>query len=276
MASFSVVIPCYRYGHFLEEATSSILDDQDGVDVRVLIIDDASPDDSADVARKIAARDPRVEVVVHETNKGHLATYNEGLLDWADCDYSVLMSADDRLTPGSLRRAGDLLDAHPEVAFVYGRALWFWQDGTMPSPRTRLRGSTVWPGLWWLERRVRQGENCITTPEVVVRTSVQKRAGGYDMRLPHSGDQELWMRLAAHGDVGFLHGVDQAFYRVHGQNMRTNFTDVLDLRQKRLAFEVTLDLYGDRLPDARRLSDGVHCRVVPAGALDRRPRLRPG
>jgi glycosyltransferase involved in cell wall biosynthesis len=261
MASFSVVIPCYRYGHFLEEAVASVLDDQDGVEVRALIIDDASPDDSAEIARKIAARDARVEVIVHKANKGHLATYNEGLLDWADGDYSVLMSADDRLTPGALRRAGDLLDAHPDVAFVYGRALWFWQDRPVPPPRTRLTGWSVWPGLWWTERRLRQAENSITTPEVVVRTSIQKRAGGYDTRLPHSGDQELWMRLAAHGEVGFLRGVDQAFYRVHGQNMRSNYADLLDLRQKRLAFEMTLDLYGNRLSDQKGLSDGVHRKL---------------
>lgn len=261
MSSVSVVIPCYRYGHFLEEAVTSVLDDQDGVDVRVLIIDDASPDDSAEMARKIAAREPRVEILVHQTNKGNIATYNEGLLEWADGDYCVLMSADDRLTPGALRRARDLLDAHPEVGFVYGHALWFWQSEPMPTPRTRLRGWSVWPGQWWVERRLQQGENCITSPEVVVRTSLQKRAGGYDPQLPHAGDQEMWMRLAAHADVGFLRGVDQAFYRVHGQNMRTSFSDVLDLRQKRLAFEMTLDLYGARLSDARRLSDGVHRRL---------------
>lgn len=50
----SVVIPCYRYGHFLEDVVHSALCDQHGVDVRVLIIDDASPDDSAEVARTIA------------------------------------------------------------------------------------------------------------------------------------------------------------------------------------------------------------------------------
>ena len=98
MASVSVVIPCYNYGHLLDDAVTSVLDDQEGIDVRVLIIDDASHDDSADVARKIADRDPRVEVIVHTANRGHIATYNEGLLEWADGDYSVLMSADDRLT----------------------------------------------------------------------------------------------------------------------------------------------------------------------------------
>ena len=48
-----------------------------------------------------------------------------------------------------------------------------------------------------------------------MRTSLQKRVGGYDARLPHAADLELWMRLAANADVGFLRGVDQAYYRLH-------------------------------------------------------------
>src|SRR5689334_14323167 len=175
MSSVSVLIPCYKYGHFLEDAVSSVLDDQQGVDVRVLIIDDASPDDSADVARKIAARDPRVEVIVHAANKGNIATFNEGLLEWADGDYCTLVSADDRLTPGALRRARDLLDAHPGVGFVYGHALWFTHGTTPPPARTTVRGWSVWPGRWWLERRFQQAENPITSPEIIVRTAVQKR-----------------------------------------------------------------------------------------------------
>ena len=262
MTSVSVVIPCYRYGHFLEDAVASVLDDQEGVDVRVLIIDDASPDDSAEVARKIAARDPRVEVAVHTENKGHIATYNEGLLGWAEGDYSVMMSADDRLTPGALRRARDFLDAHPSVGFVYGYPLWFWPDKPLPRARARVRGWSVWPGQWWLERRFREASNCITAPEVVVRTSVQKQVGGYDARLPHAGDLEMWLRLAAHADVGFIRGADQAYYRVHGQNMRTSFNALMDLRQKRLAFEVVLDRYRGKMSDARRLSDLMHRKLA--------------
>jgi glycosyltransferase involved in cell wall biosynthesis len=264
MSSVSVVIPCYKYGHFLEEAAGSVLDDQEGVDVRVLIIDDASPDDSAEVAGKIAARDPRVEVIVHETNKGNIATYNEGLIDWADGDYCTLVSADDRLTPGALRRAADFLDAHPNAGFVYGHPLWFWQDNPVPAPRTKLRGWSVWPGPRWLERRFRQAENNITTPEVVVRTSVQKRAGGYDPRLPHSGDLELWLRLAANSDVGFLHGVDQAFYRVHGKNMRKSYNVLPDLRQQRLAWEMALERCGSVMSDPERLSAIVHRKLARA------------
>ena len=258
MSSVSVVIPCYRYGHFLEAAVHSVLNNQSGVDVRVLIIDDASPDDSAEVAERIAASTPHVDVIVHPTNKGNIATYNEGLLEWADGDYCLLMSADDRATPGALRRAGDLLDAHPEVGFAYGRSLWVADGAPLPSTRTTVRGWSVWSGQWWLERRFRQAENPITSPEIVVRTSLQKRVGGYDPQLPYAADMEMYMRLAAYADVGFLRGVDQAYYRVHGENMSKAVSALMDLRQRRSVFEVVLDRYSERLVDTVRLSDLVH------------------
>ena len=51
------------------------------VDVRVLIIDDASTDDTPEVAAALAAEDARVEFRRHAVNRGHIATYNEGL-EW--------------------------------------------------------------------------------------------------------------------------------------------------------------------------------------------------
>jgi glycosyltransferase involved in cell wall biosynthesis len=266
MSSVSVVIPCYKYGHFLEEAVTSVLDDQEGVDVRVLIIDDASPDDSADVAMKIAARDPRVEVAVHPANKGNIATFNEGLLEWADGDYCILMSPDDRLTPGALRRAGDLLDAHPEVGFVYGRSLWIMNGAPLPAARMRVRGWSVWPGQRWLEHVFRQAENPVTAPTLVVRTSLQKRVGGYDPQLPQAADMEMYMRLAASADVGFIRGVDQAYYGLHEQNMSKGVSVLMDLRQRRSVFEMVVDRYGARLPDAKRLS-GIVNRQLGREAL---------
>ena len=258
MSSVSVVIPCYRYGHFLEDAVGSVLNDQDGVDVRVLVIDDASADGSEDVARDIAARDPRVDVVVHDVNQGNIATFNEGLLDWADGDYCTLISADDLATPGSLRRAADLLDAHPEVGLVYGRALWFTDGASPPAARTKVSGWSVWTGQTWLEHRFRQAENPITTPEVVVRTSLQRTLGGYDPSLPRAADMELFMRFAAHAHVGFIRGADQALHRRHGTNMSQSVSPLMDLQQRRAVFEAVVDHYGDAVGDTDRLSEMVH------------------
>jgi len=268
MTSVSVLIPCYKYGHFLEEAVASVLDDQPGVDVRVLIIDDASPDDSADVARRIASRDPRVEVIVHATNKGNIATFNEGLLEWADGDYCSLLSADDRLTRGALQRARDLLDENPAAGFVYGRALWVVDGAEPPRARVTGRGWSVRPGRQWLGDVFRQGENPITSPEVVMRTSVLHRLGGFDPALPHAADMELWMRLAANADVGFLRGVDQAYYRLHGDNMHKGYSRVADLRQRRAAYETILDRWAVTWPEAPTLSLAVRRRLAREALWD--------
>jgi glycosyltransferase involved in cell wall biosynthesis len=264
MSTVSVVVPCYRYGHFLAQSVGSALDGQDGVDVRVLIIDDASPDDSAEQAMKLAASDPRIEVVVHPVNLGHIATYNEGLLEWADGDYTVLLSADDRLAPGALTRAAALLDAHPHVGFVYGHPLHYTDGAPVPPARTRVRGWTVWPGREWLRHRFRAGDGCITSPEVVVRTQLQHQVSGYDPRLPHSGDIEMWMRMAAHADVGYVRGVDQAYYRVHQASMsKTDFSGQLDdLRQRLAAYDAVLRRCADRLPEAPSLADTVHAKLA--------------
>jgi glycosyltransferase involved in cell wall biosynthesis len=273
VSTVSVVVPCYKYGHYLEQSVGSALHGQDGVDVRVLIIDDASPDDSAERARELAAADPRVQVSVHPRNRGHIATYNEGLLDWADGDYCVLLSADDRLVPGALVRAAALLDEHPEVGFCYGHPLRFQEGRPLPNARTEGTGWTVWEGDWWLRRRFAAGQGCITSPEVMVRTTLQQKVGGYDPALPHAGDIEMWMRLAAHADVGYLRGVDQAYYRVHGANMSTTqFGGSMDdLRQRLSAYEAVLERCGDRLEERAELDSMVH-RTLARQALRRAAR----
>ncbi|GGS21532.1 glycosyltransferase family 2 protein [Actinokineospora fastidiosa] len=269
MASVDVVIPCYRYGSVLPVAVRSVLD-QPGVDVRVLVIDDASGDGSADVARALADADSRVTVWEHAENRGHIATYNEGLLDWAKADYCALLSADDALTPGALGRAARLMDAHPEVGFVYGRPLHWDGSDPLPAARTADRGWTVYNGFTWLRRRFALGEGCITSPEVVVRTQLQHKLGGYDPALKHTGDIEMWMRFALHADVGYLKGVDQAYYRVHGANMSKAYyeTQVGDLRQRLAAFESIVRRAEGILPDRVDLDRRVR-RVLAADALRR-------
>jgi glycosyltransferase involved in cell wall biosynthesis len=262
MSSVSVVIPCYNYGHFLEESVNSALQDQDGVDVRVLIVDDCSTDDSAQVAKNIAATDDRVDVVVHSENRGGTITCNYGLMEWADGDYCMVLSADDKLTPGALRRAADLMDAHSNVGFAYGHPIHFRQGAPIPEARTKVRGWRIYPGHDWIERRFRAGTGCITSPEVVVRTSVQKRVGGYDKRIFHASDIEMWMRIAANADVGYVRGVDQAFYRIHGDNLSKKRPRSVDLSQRKLAYDAILERYAGTWPDARRLADTVHRKLA--------------
>ena len=235
----SVVVPCYRYGHYLPGAVRSVLDQTD-VDAEVLIVDDASPDDSAEVAEALAAADPRIRVLRHTVNKGHIATYNDGL-EAVDGEYVVLLSADDLLPPGSLGRATALMEAHPSVGMVYGHPLDFLD--TPPPATTSVRNWSIWGGHEWIEQRCRRGNNCIYNPEVVLRGDVQRAIGGYDPGLPHSGDLEMWLRAAAVADIGRVNGANQGYYRIHQASMqRTVYSSFMaDFEGRRDAFDAVLN-----------------------------------
>ena len=239
LPTVSVVVPCYNYGRFLPAAVRSALD-QSGVEVDVLVVDDASTDDSAEVAAALAAADPRVSVLVHETNAGHIQTYNDGLAR-AKGEYVALLSADDLLTPDSLSRSVALMEQHPEVGLTYGPVATFVDQ---PPPLAPVRATwTVWEGEEWLRRVCRRGRNTIVNPEALMRTSVLRRIGGYDPAHPHAADLNLWLRAATIARIGRVNGPVQACYREHGGNMhRTRFAGVLtDLRESRRVFDEVLD-----------------------------------
>lgn len=222
----SVVVPCYNYGRFLPACLESVLC-QRGVDLDVLVVDDASTDGSGEIAETLAADDSRVRVHRNETNLGHIASYNLGFSKVTG-DYVLLLSADDMLTNGALARAAALLDARPSVGFVYGWSLPFVSGEALPPARTRTRSWSVWTGSDWVADRCQRGWNVIRSSDAVIRRSILAEVGGYREDLPHSGDLEWWLRAALVCDVGMVCGVDQLYYRLHGRNMsRTTYESVI-------------------------------------------------
>jgi hypothetical protein len=234
----SVVVPCYNYGRFLDACITSIVS-QEGVRVRVLVIDDCSTDDSAEVAARLASEHDEVELRRHEVNAGHIATYNEGLLGWADGDYVTLLSADDELTPGSLSRSVKIMEDNPSVGLVYGVVEEFSDGTAAPAPASGSWKPIVYRGADWLRRRARQTVNVVPTPGTVLRTTVQHEVGGYNPLLTHAGDQDMWQRVALVADIGYVQGLPQGRYRVHGESMSAAvYKDRLgDVRQRKLVFD---------------------------------------
>jgi len=246
MSFVDVIVPCYRYACFLRECVESVLT-QSLRDVRLLIIDDASPDNTADVAADLVRADPRVTFFRHSQNWGHIETYNEGI-NWADSDYMLILSADDYLLPGALKRAVDLMGTHPDVGFTFGKAVdltvgGMQTDTVANAAVTSVVHDTSWSLLDGQEffRLIQsfQSSNIVRAPTAIVRTELQKRLGGYRLELPHTGDLEMWLRLAAHADVGVIRDY-QAVYRFHGDNMHRGYhraSHLPDLEQRKAAFD---------------------------------------
>lgn len=255
MTTVSVIVPCYNYGRFVGECVESVLA-QVGVDVEVLVIDDASSDDTADEASRLC-RDQRVTFRRHDENRGHIATYNEGLA-WARGDYTLLVSADDVLAPGALARSAALMDARRDVGLAYGAIVPFRGEH---APLTAVTDDASWdvvPGREWLEARCRDGDHRVYSPTALVRTELQHRLGGYSEELPRSADMEMWLRFSFHAAVARTDAV-QAYYRVHGENMdRTRFASPLvKLEQTKAAYVSAFERHAALVGDRQKLESLV-------------------
>jgi glycosyltransferase involved in cell wall biosynthesis len=260
----SVVIPCFQYGRYVGDAIRSALD-QPCVDVDVIVVDDASTDDSADVVRAIAASDDRVRLVVHPVNRGAVETFNDGLA-LARGEFVVRLDADDLLTPGSLARATALAQAHPSVGLVYGHPLHF--HDALPPARTTARRWTIWPGREWLRARCATGINVITSPEVLMRRAVVDVVGG-QRPLAHTHDMEMWLRIAAVSDVAYVEGADQAWHREHPGSLSQSLdADLGDLVDRWDAFRTLFAWSPAMLPETAELA-ALAARTMAAEALDR-------
>jgi hypothetical protein len=237
VSAVDAIVPCHNYGHLLADAVKSVLAQED-VAVRVLILDDASTDETPAVAAALA-RDPRVESRRHTVNHGHIRTYNEGL-EWVQGDYVLLLSADDVLTPGSLARAIRVMQAHPDVVLTYGRDIAF----SAPQPpwhaaRMQPESYRIYSYRELLDTACRLGHTPIQAPTVLVKTDAHRAAGDYLPDLPHSGDTEIWLRIVSHGRVAALDAV-QAFRRLHATNMSHTYSPRQRLEEQLRAFETHL------------------------------------
>jgi glycosyltransferase involved in cell wall biosynthesis len=252
MPSVDVAVPCYQYGRYLEDCVTSIL--RQGIqDLRVLVIDNASTDNTREIAERLSKQDPRVEVVSHATNLGHHASFNEGI-DWARADYFMLLGADDCLAPGALLRAMSLMETYPSVHLTHGAESRMAFDQGVPNIAQPI--NTDWQlikGHDLIEKLCRSGRCHIMVHTVIVRTAAQKSIGHYRATLSHTDDLEMWLRFGWLGDVAETNAI-LGIRRLHSDNRSSSIANVheCDILVEQ-AFHSFFAHEGARLADAQRL-----------------------
>lgn len=128
MPKVSVIVPAYNYGRYLPEAIRSI-QAQDEQDLEILVIDNGSTDDTADVLARL--QDPRIRVITLSPNRGLSVAINVGL-DAAEGEYIAYLDADDRWLPGKLAKQLRLLESEPDVGVVFCNFYRFTEEGVRP------------------------------------------------------------------------------------------------------------------------------------------------
>ena len=104
----AVVVPVYKAQEFLKGSLDSILN-QDFKDIRVICVNDASPDNSSKILADYAKKDDRIIVINHDCNKGASAARNTGLdyifENLPSVEYISLVDADDKIEPNTYSKA---------------------------------------------------------------------------------------------------------------------------------------------------------------------------
>lgn len=168
--------------------------------LEVAVCDNASTDGTSELLGAID--DPRLRVVRHEEQVGLGDNFNRAVA-LARGRYVKVVCADDLLLPGCLHSAVAVLEANPEVALAVGLRTLITRRGTVllegHGPR-RLTGRHSREDT--LRRIVRHGANPIGDPSTVLFRRAQfEQLGGWDSRVPHVLDLDLWVRLLALGDL---------------------------------------------------------------------------
>ena len=130
-----VVVPVYRNASTLEALVERLAPALAGRDWRLRLVVDASPDDSAAVARRLAGRDPRVSVTELGVNVGQHKALERGLDDEGAADAWVCLDADLQDPPEAVPLLLDRLAAGDVEAVFAGRR------GTYSTPLRRWTGA---------------------------------------------------------------------------------------------------------------------------------------
>jgi hypothetical protein len=200
MPRVTVVITCFNYGAYVEEAARSVLA-QTLTDLELLIIDDGSTDDSVAIARRVAASDPRVTVIAQE-NSGQPAIPRNRAVAQGRGEYVVCLDADDRLHPEMLARCAVVLDADPAAGMANPRLQEFGDSAQRHQQHDfsieRLRAGNVYP--------------CTT----MFRRVAWEAAGHYSTNVRGYEDWDLWLGIAEAGWTARAAAGALFYYRKHG------------------------------------------------------------
>jgi glycosyltransferase involved in cell wall biosynthesis len=109
----SVVMPAYNTAVYLKEAVHSILS-QSWSNLELIIVNDASTDQTLDIAQDMKAKDPRIRILSNELNKGIVYSRNKGI-HASRGRFIACMDADDIALPDRLEKQVNYLNLFPDL-----------------------------------------------------------------------------------------------------------------------------------------------------------------
>lgn len=213
----SILVPCYNGATHLRQALDSILA-QTYPDTEVLLLDDASTDETATIATSYADR------IVHVRQPANLGIYdnvNDGLVR-ARGEFIATYHADDIYLPTIVETQVAYFEAHPEVGAVFCSDIFVdaagREYGRLQLPH-ELRGEQPLDHPTVLNALLRHKNRFLVCPTAMVRASVYRDVGPYDQaRYRNTADLEMWLRISRRYRLAVLESHLLKYRHFHGSS----------------------------------------------------------
>lgn len=225
----SLIMSNYNYGQYLKAALDSVIN-QTYQNFELILIDDASTDNSIEIIKAFLKKYPFTHFIQHKENQGFFKSAQEGL-DRAQGEYIAFPSSDDILMPHYLEKTVTILDKHQDVGLCFSRFTYFNSDEPKKiiTPVGQTKHKEMKLSRDDLIRQIKMFRLWIPGIGTLTRKELFIKQGGYNLNYYSLSDWFLWLR------IGFLHGSyflpeTLAIQRNHAKAMSS--TELIDTKQK--------------------------------------------
>ncbi len=235
----SVIVPSYNHAQYLEARIESILN-QKFEDFEVILLDDLSPDDSAEILERYKNHPKVSHCIINQENSGStFCQWNKGM-QLAKGELIWIAESDDIADPYFLAKLVPQFDQNPDLALAYcqsnrmnaqGEITGTWKDFTDSVDPVLFERDFSMSGLEYFEKFLNHQNTIPNASGVLFKKEIYFQVGGANPSLRFIGDWEIWAKIIVEGDIYFTHECLNSF-RYHDTSV------IAQARQKKDHFEV--------------------------------------
>ncbi len=212
----SVLILTYNHAKYVEDTLKGVLD-QTYSDLEIIILDDASQDDTCRIidayVPELKKKFPRVVFMKHDKNTGNIPQNMNELISEAGGNYILGLSGDDIPLPGFAEVLVGQLDKHPDAAVVHANGYVEYEEYKYGD---HLDWELRFDRLSGYERedffRIMMYGPQILAPAAAYRRNLHEKYGLYDINVGYE-DYDFWLTLASAGERFFYYDCPVVIYR---------------------------------------------------------------
>ncbi len=232
----SIVIPAYNAAKYISETIGSVLN-QSYQEFEIIVVDDASTDNTLQVVRGLAAKDNRIKLIELPHSGNPAVPRNRGVKE-STGKYIAFLDADDIWVRSKLKDQIHALQRNSEADLIYSASLTFG-DVTPFSSHYELLPLPGKESITYNDLIYRG--NTITCSSVLVSKAVIQKAGYFDedpeLKVE---DYDLWIRISKIAKIYFIPAI-HVFYRIHSSQFSADW-ELKSSRTKYLAAKRKLPL----------------------------------